>query len=104
MSTEQKVAVVTGAARGIGKACAMDLARAGYNLVLVDLLEKELADTAGQIAAEGRKALSFVADVSSHKRAGEIVAETIQSFGRIDFFAEQRRSFGAGRHSRHFRR
>ena len=63
----------------------MDLARAGYNLVLVDLLEKELADTAGQIAAEGRKALSFVADVSSHKRAGEIVAETIQSFGRIDF-------------------
>ena len=85
MSAQDKVAIVTGAARGIGKACAMDLARAGYSLVLVDLLEKELADTAGLIAEEGRKVLTCVADVSSHKRAGEIVAETIDTFGRIDF-------------------
>ena len=85
MNAQEKVAIVTGGARGIGKACAMDLARAGYSLVLVDLLEKELADTAALISAEGRKVLTFVADVSSHKRAGEIVAETIQTFGRIDF-------------------
>ncbi|NGN43644.1 SDR family oxidoreductase [Mesorhizobium sp. CGMCC 1.15528] len=85
MSAQQKVAIVTGAARGIGKACAMDLARAGYSLVLVDLLEKELADTAEEIGTLGQQALTFIADVSSHRRAGEIVAETIQSFGRIDF-------------------
>ncbi|HVK92080.1 MAG TPA: SDR family NAD(P)-dependent oxidoreductase [Mycoplana sp.] len=85
MSAQQKVAIVTGAARGIGKACAMDLARAGYSLVLVDLLEKELADTAAEIAALGQPTLTFVADVSSHQRAGEVVAETIRSFGRIDF-------------------
>ncbi len=85
MSAQKKVAIVTGGARGIGKACAMDLARAGYSIVLVDLLEKELADTAALISAEGRKVLTFVADVSSHQRAGEIVAETIQVFGRIDF-------------------
>lgn len=85
MSEQQKVAIVTGAARGIGKACAMDLARAGYSIALVDLLEKELADTAAEISALGQSALTFKADVSSHKRAGEIVAETIKAFGRIDF-------------------
>ena len=85
MSAQEKVAIVTGGARGIGKACAMDLARAGYSIVLVDLLEKELADTAALISAEGRKVLTFVADVSSHQRAGEIVGETIEAFGRIDF-------------------
>jgi 3-oxoacyl-[acyl-carrier protein] reductase len=85
MSAQEKVAIVTGGARGIGKACAMDLARAGYTLVLVDLLEKELAETAALISAEGRKVLTFVADVSSHQRAGEVVAQTIEAFGRIDF-------------------
>ncbi|MCR6502383.1 SDR family oxidoreductase [Shinella sp. CPCC 101442] len=85
MSAQEKVAIVTGGARGIGKACAMDLARAGYALVLVDLLEKELAETAALISAEGRKVLTFVADVSSHQRAGEVVAQTIETFGRIDF-------------------
>lgn len=85
MSAQEKVAIVTGGARGIGKACAMDLARAGYAIVLVDLLEEELAETAALISAEGRKVLTFVADVSSHKRAGEVVAQTVETFGRIDF-------------------
>ncbi|KQU85656.1 short-chain dehydrogenase [Ensifer sp. Root31] len=85
MSAQEKVAIVTGGARGIGKACAMDLARAGYALVLVDLLEKELAETAALISAEGRKVLTFVADVSSHQRADEVIAQTIETFGRIDF-------------------
>lgn len=85
MSAQEKVAIVTGGARGIGKACAMDLARAGYTLVLVDLLEKELAETAELISAEGCKVLTFVADVSNHQRAGEVVAQTIETFGRIDF-------------------
>ena len=83
-TAQQKVALVTGAARGIGKACALDLARAGHALVLVDLLEAELADTAALIRAEGRDVLTFVADVASHARAAEIVAETIRAFGRID--------------------
>ena len=85
MSAQEKVAIVTGGARGIGKACAMDLARAGYALVLVDLLEKELVETAALVSAEGREVLTFVADVSSHQRAGEVVAQTIGTFGRIDF-------------------
>jgi 3-oxoacyl-[acyl-carrier protein] reductase len=81
----EKVAIVTGAARGIGKACAMDLARAGYAIALVDVLERELADTAAQIEKLGVRTASFVADVSSHRRAGEVVEATIGTFGRIDF-------------------
>ncbi|MCB4920854.1 SDR family oxidoreductase [Brucella intermedia] len=85
MKTENKVAIVTGGARGIGKACALDLARAGYHVTLVDLLETELSETATEIEALGVRALRCVADVSSHKRAGEIVAQTVETFGRIDF-------------------
>jgi len=85
MTSLGRVAIVTGAARGIGKACALDLARAGHALVLVDLLENELEETASQIVKLGQPAKTFVADVSSYKRAGEIISGTIDAFGRIDF-------------------
>lgn len=85
MQSQHKTAIVTGAARGIGKACALDLARSGYDIALVDLLENELVATAGEIAALGVKAETFVADVASHQRAGEVVSEVIARFGRVDF-------------------
>ncbi|HEY4193565.1 MAG TPA: SDR family NAD(P)-dependent oxidoreductase [Mesorhizobium sp.] len=85
MAGSQKVAIVTGAARGIGKACAMDLAAAGYAIALVDVLEPELADTARKIEALGVPAAGFVADVSNYRRAGEVVAATVEAFGRVDF-------------------
>lgn len=85
MQSQHKTAIVTGAARGIGKACALDLARSGYNIALVDLLENELETTAGEIAALGVEAATFVADVASHQRAGEVVSQTIARFGRVDF-------------------
>lgn len=85
MQSQHKTAIVTGAARGIGKACALDLARSGYDIALVDLLESELVATAGEIAALGVKAETFVADVASHQRAGEVVSEVIARFGRVDF-------------------
>ncbi|MEP9398995.1 SDR family NAD(P)-dependent oxidoreductase [Mesorhizobium sp. KR2-14] len=85
MDAVHKVAIVTGAARGIGKACALDLARAGYHIALVDLLEQELSDTAAEISSLGVRTLTFVADVSSYKRAGEVVEATVAEFGRVDF-------------------
>ena len=85
MTQQNKAAIVTGAARGIGKACALDLARSGYDIALVDLLEAELADTAKEIEELGVRTIQCVADVASYKRAGEIIAETITAFGRIDF-------------------
>jgi 3-oxoacyl-[acyl-carrier protein] reductase len=80
-----RVAIVTGGARGIGRACARALARAGFDIALVDLLEPEMERTAGEIAAEGRKALRFAADVADHARAREVVGEVARDWGRIDF-------------------
>ena len=80
-----RTAVVTGGARGIGRGCALELAARGYDIALVDLLAPEMARTAGEITALGRKALSYQADVALFARAGEIVADVAKQWGRIDF-------------------
>jgi 3-oxoacyl-[acyl-carrier protein] reductase len=64
----ERVALVTGGARGIGRACALTLAEADFDLVLVDLLEPEMAATAGEIEALGRRVACHVADVSDFPR------------------------------------
>jgi 3-oxoacyl-[acyl-carrier protein] reductase len=85
MAKIEKVAIVTGGARGIGRACAHALAKAGYAIALVDLLVPEMERTAGEIRALGREALIFEADVALHARAREVAAEVKRKFGRIDF-------------------
>lgn len=80
----RKVALVTGGGRGIGRACALDLAKHGFDIVLVDLIEDDLARTAAEIRELTRKVLTFVADVREHKRAAEIVADVDAQWGRID--------------------
>jgi 3-oxoacyl-[acyl-carrier protein] reductase len=80
----KKVALVTGGGRGIGRACALDLARHGLDIALVDLIEDDLARTANEIADLGQEALTFLADVREHKRAADIVAEIDAAWGRID--------------------
>jgi 3-oxoacyl-[acyl-carrier protein] reductase len=79
-----RTALVTGGARGIGRACALALADAGLDIALVDLLEPEMAATAGEIAARGRQTLTFQADVSDFARAHAIVDQVEASWGQID--------------------
>ena len=64
-----KTALVTGGARGIGRACALALADSGFDIALVDLLGKEMAATARDIEAGGGRTLTFQADVSDFTRA-----------------------------------
>ena len=79
-----KTALVTGGARGIGRACALALAEAGFDIALVDLLEAEMAATARDIAARGVRTLNFQADVSDFARAHAISDEIIAKWGRLD--------------------
>lgn len=81
---DQRVAIVTGGARGIGRGCALNLAESGCAVVLVDLLEAEMSSTSKEIEALGQPCLSFKADVADHATAKSIVATVAETWGRID--------------------
>ncbi len=74
------VAIITGAARGIGKATAAELKRAGYEVVLVSRTRAHLDDAAREIGG----GIAFPADVTQPAEVDGIVAETLGRFGRID--------------------
>jgi 3-oxoacyl-[acyl-carrier protein] reductase len=82
---EGRVALVTGAASGIGRACALELARGGADLALVDVAtESQLAQAENLLKAAGGRVLSFRADVAEHARAAQVVEETTTRLGRLD--------------------
>jgi 3-oxoacyl-[acyl-carrier protein] reductase len=83
-SNAASVAIVTGGARGIGRACALSLAKAGLDIALVDLLSDELSRTAEEIKALGRRALTFQSDVIFKEEANRIVTEVTGQWGRVD--------------------
>jgi 3-oxoacyl-[acyl-carrier protein] reductase len=85
MEFEGKVAVLTGAASGIGRACASEFARGGADVVVVDLAgEVVLAEVENLLKTAGGRVLSFRADVSEHARARQVVEEVVARFGRLD--------------------
>src|ERR1043166_2386860 len=79
-----KVAVVTGASSGIGRATAALFARSGMNVVAVGRNEKELSDLTPSVADSNGSIKIHLADVTDVARLDEIVADAIDSFGRID--------------------
>jgi citronellol/citronellal dehydrogenase len=86
-----RVAIVTGASRGIGKAIALRLAREGADVVIAAKSETSTAklpgsihDTADEIRALGRRALPVQTDVRSEEAIQNTVAKTIEEFGRVD--------------------
>jgi len=79
-----KVALVTGGSRGIGKAIALGLARAGADVVLASRTLSELEKVAKEISHLGRRSLPIVADVSSKDNVDNLVSKTLAKFDRID--------------------
>src|SRR5262245_56167270 len=81
---EGKVVLVTGAARGIGRACALAFANAGADVVL-GLLDVTRSDTlVGEIEALGRRALAVQMDVRDTHQINAAFAEIDRQFGRLD--------------------
>ncbi|MBP1930751.1 3-oxoacyl-[acyl-carrier-protein] reductase [Ammoniphilus resinae] len=80
-----KVAVVTGASRGIGRAIALAMAEAGADIV-VNYAGNETAarEVAEEIEKRGRKALIIKADVSNAEQVGQMVQQTLDTFGKVD--------------------
>ncbi len=79
-----KVAIVTGAAQGIGRGIAQALTDRGAAVLLVDLSAAEIAATIGTLEKNGRQVASLVADVRTSESAGQIVDAAIERFGRLD--------------------
>lgn len=79
-----KVALVTGASKGLGKAMAIALAEAGAKVVLVSRDEKLLADAESAIAAQGGEAGVFAFDVSDEAQVAKLEKAVTARFGRID--------------------
>jgi NAD(P)-dependent dehydrogenase (short-subunit alcohol dehydrogenase family) len=81
---QDKVAIVTGAGRGIGKGIALTLAEAGADVVLAARTEEQLESTAEDIRKLGRKALVVPTDVLEKKQIQNTVEKSLLEFGKID--------------------
>ena len=79
-----KTAVVTGAARGLGKAAAVGLAAFGADVAVIDLSVENCQGTVADIEALGRKCTAHACDVSGYETVCETVARIADAFGRID--------------------
>ena len=83
MTSQDPVAVVTGAGSGIGKACVLALARAGYAVVLAGRRDQALQDVFAQ-AGGGDRLLAIPTDVTQPAQVDALFASTVQRFGRVD--------------------
>ena len=81
---DERVALVTGAGRGIGAATALRLAQEGVQVALADLDEQGTTEVAGQLAAAGSAGLPLVCDVSDAAAVQAAVDATVERFGRLD--------------------
>jgi len=79
-----RVAIVTGAGKGIGKALALGLAQAGAGVVVVARTAADIEKTAEEIRALGRRALAVPADVQEEEQVTNMVKRTLEEFNRVD--------------------
>jgi len=81
---ENKVAIVTGASRGIGKVIAEDIAKAGATVVCVSRSQSDIDNVANSINENGGIAIAIACDISNGKQYQELAKSVIEKFGSID--------------------
>jgi 3-oxoacyl-[acyl-carrier protein] reductase len=84
MSLSGRVALVTGASQGIGRACALKLAAAGAAVAAAARNQEKLNELVGEISAAGGKAAAFALDVSDEEQVKATVKAAIAQFGKVD--------------------
>ena len=84
MNLVNKVAIVTGAGRGIGKAIAIALAREGANIIAIDVDIQTAEEVAREIKSLDRQALAIQVDVSDSKEVNQMVQSVLEKFKRVD--------------------
>jgi len=84
MPENLKNAIVTGAARGIGKSIALKLAQSGINVVISDVLEEDAQKTASEIETHGVKSIAIKADVSKIEDVEHLINTTVEQMGSVD--------------------
>ena len=84
MQLQDRVALVTGAGSGIGKAAAVLLAKEGARVAVLSRTREELEKTVGEIEGNGGEGLVVVADTSNPEQVQEAVRRTVEKWGRLD--------------------
>ena len=85
MELSERVAIVTGGGRGIGRAIALKLAEAGATVIINDVGDSEPAEgVAEEIRKMGRESLVVLADVSQSTEVASLVSNTVEKYGKID--------------------
>jgi NAD(P)-dependent dehydrogenase (short-subunit alcohol dehydrogenase family) len=84
MRLAQKIAIVTGGGRGLGRAIALRFASEGAAVTVTGTSREHLEGTAAEITAAGGRSLAVVADVASEPAVAQMVAATLREFGRVD--------------------
>jgi len=81
---QRRAALITGGARGIGRACALRIAEEGRDIAIADVLAERGKETIGEVEALGQKALFIETDVTDEQAVQRVVARTVEEFGRLD--------------------
>lgn len=86
MTTSTRIAIVTGAARGIGRSIALKLADDGLDVAVNDIAPQKdnLDEVVKEVEAKGRKAVAIIGDVSKEEEVKAIVDKTVEVLGGVD--------------------
>ena len=79
-----RCAIVTGGASGIGRACAIRLAREGAGIVIGDIRDEQAEETADLVRAAGGKAIAVHCDIGDEEQVGAMTAKAVETYGRLD--------------------
>ena len=84
MRFQGKTALVTGAAAGIGRACALLLAEEGANVILLDVNREKLLSVKDEVEGHGVRALAYTCDISDETLVKQVIGEALADLGKID--------------------